>query len=290
VDIEYYAPYYYQGLNVWLGTAAFCFQLYADFSGCMDIIMGTSECFGIYLPENFHTPFFSRSIQEFWRRWHITLGAWLRDYIMNPILKSDFSYHLKQRSMKLLGKKRGKKIHVYLAMFVLWMAMGLWHGSSWKYAIGEGLWFWLLIVLGECFAPLLKKLVQVFRIPTESFGWHLFQSVRTFLCFMVGMVFFRGVTTSVAWQIIQFGFHNWDSGVTVLACLPLSTILVLVIALALMLVVDTVSYRGISVRDTLAGLPTGVRWGILYAAGVLIILQAIHQIGIEAGSFIYGQF
>jgi D-alanyl-lipoteichoic acid acyltransferase DltB (MBOAT superfamily) len=140
VDFEYNAPFLYQGLNVWLGTAAFCIQLYADFSGCMDIIMGTSECFGIHLPENFQAPFFSRSIQEFWRRWHITLGAWLRDYIMNPILKSEFSYQLKQRSMKLLGKKRGKKVHVYVAMFVLWMAMGLWHGSSWKYAIGEGLW------------------------------------------------------------------------------------------------------------------------------------------------------
>jgi hypothetical protein len=107
---------------------------------------------------------------------------------------------------------------------------------------------------------------------------------------MVGMVFFRGLTTSIAWQIIKFGFCNWGSGITILACLLPGTKIVLVIALILMLVVDTFQYRGISVRDTLAGFPTVVRWGILYATGILIMLQVINQIGIEAGSFIYGQF
>lgn len=290
VDFEYNAPYLYPGLNVWVGTAAFCIQLYADFSGCMDIVLGTSECFDIYLPENFNAPFFSRTIQEFWRRWHITLGAWLRDYIMNPILKSDFSYKLKQKCIKIFGKKRGKKIHVYFAMLVLWMTMGLWHGSSWKYAIGEGLWFWLLIVLGECTSSTLKKIIALFHIPIKSGAWHVFQSVRTFLCFMVGMVFFRGVSTQIAFQIIKFGFIDWNSGIKILNCLLPGTKGILVIALALMLVVDIFKYKEIPIRDTLSKLPIAARWCILYSIGIMIMLQVVNQIGLETGLFIYGQF
>lgn len=290
VDFEYMVPFMYQGLNIWIATAAFCLQLYADFSGCMDIILGASECFGIVLPENFNVPFFSRTIQEFWRRWHITLGAWLRDYIMNPILKSDLSYNLKQFCVKHLGKKKGKKIHVYFAMLVLWMAMGIWHGSSWKYAIGEGLWFWLLIVLGQCLEPVGKKIVKFLHIPTESFGWHVFQSVRTFCCFMVGMVFFRAVNTPIAWQILQMGFSNWQDGVTVLTYFTSGMRVVLLVGMGILLVVDTMKYRGISVRDWLAKRNIIVRWGIVYMIGLFTILQAIAQIGIETGAFIYGQF
>jgi hypothetical protein len=107
---------------------------------------------------------------------------------------------------------------------------------------------------------------------------------------MVGMVFFRGVTTSVAWQIIRFGFSSWAGGVSILVCLLPATRIVLVIALILMLVVDTFQYREIPVRDTLSRMPAVARWGILYAIGILIMLQVINQIGIETGSFIYGQF
>jgi hypothetical protein len=107
---------------------------------------------------------------------------------------------------------------------------------------------------------------------------------------MVGMVFFRSLTTSIAWQIIKLGFQNWGGGVTIFTCLVPGTKIVLVIALILMFVVDTFQYKEISVRDKLAGMPVAVRWCIVYALGVLIMLQLINQIGIDAGSFIYGQF
>ena len=81
----------YAGLPIWVGAVAFTFQLYANFSGCMDIVLGISQCFGIQLPENFNAPFLSRTIAEYWRRWHITLGTWLREYLFYPLLRTGFS-------------------------------------------------------------------------------------------------------------------------------------------------------------------------------------------------------
>lgn len=290
VTPAYSNPDGYAGFNLWIATFAFCLQLYTDFSGCMDIIMGVSECFGIYLPENFNAPFFSRTIQEFWQRWHITLGGWLRDYIMNPILKSDFAYNLKQFCIKHLGKKRGKKIHVYFAMLILWLAMGIWHGGSWKYALGEGLWFWLLIVLGESFSPLSKKLVEKLHINTECAGWHIFQSIRTFLCFSVGMIFFRADSTTGSIYIIKKAFTSLSTPITIFDAFDTYTIVVVVFGLILLLIMDTFKYKQVSVRDTLAGSHITIRWFCLYAMILLLTLHSIRRIGLETGAFIYGQF
>lgn len=93
---------------------AFLIQLYADFSGCMDIVIGASECYGIILPENFRTPFFAKSVQEFWQRWHITLGGWLRDYIMYPVLRSNGMRKLTKRLKSRLERKLHQKYPLIL--------------------------------------------------------------------------------------------------------------------------------------------------------------------------------
>lgn len=104
-DVIYENPISFTGIWIWLGMFMFTIELFADFSGCMDIIIGVSLCFGIELQENFNAPFLAKSVQEFWQRWHITLGAWLRDYIMNPILKSTWFIKMGKDTKKFLVKK-----------------------------------------------------------------------------------------------------------------------------------------------------------------------------------------
>lgn len=157
VDTIYSDPVMYPGLYIWLAAALFMFRLYTDFSGCIDIIMGASECYGIKLPENFRTPFFSRSVQEFWQRWHITLGGWMRDYILYPVLRTGALRRLTGWVKVRFGKKAARQIPSYLGMLCVWFLMGLWHGGAWKYVLGQGLWFWLMIVLSQVFEPLFKK-------------------------------------------------------------------------------------------------------------------------------------
>ncbi len=190
VNAIYADPVKYHGLYIWTAMLVFPVQIYADFSGCMDIVTGAAECFGIALPENFRTPFFSKTIQEFWQRWHITLGLWLKDYVMYPILKSDTWVSMGDRLKKKYGKRAGKRIPLYSAMLILWFCNGIWHGNSWKYIVGVGLWYWFAIVTGQLFEPVFKKITAFLHIPVESVGWHIFQSIRTYIIYGIGALFF----------------------------------------------------------------------------------------------------
>ena len=132
---------YYEFGFLWITFATLCYaiQLYTDFSGCMDIIMGVSTILGIELPENFKTPFYSESVQEFWQRWHITLGIWFKNYFMYPIQKSDFLQGLGKWAKMKLGKKAGKKVPFYISMILLWLLIGIWHGGTGYYFIASAL-------------------------------------------------------------------------------------------------------------------------------------------------------
>lgn len=183
----------YQGFYIWVAVFVFVIQLYTDFSGLMDIVLGVAEIMGIYLPENFKAPFFSISVSEFWRRWHITLNEWLRDYLFNPLQRCSVLRNFRKWMRKHCRKEYEKYFNVplYIALFVTWFAVGFWHGGKWKYIIGVGLWMWLVIVLGMIFAPLFKWIVRRLGINTDCFSWRLFQRIRTLLVFSVGLSFFR---------------------------------------------------------------------------------------------------
>lgn len=116
----------FTGFYIVIAVMFYAIQIYADFSGCMDIVNGASKMYGITLIENFESPFFSKNLSEFWRRWHISLGAWAKDYIMYPLLKSSLFQNLGKVCKNRFGKKIGKKIPTLLSIFILWFLIGLW--------------------------------------------------------------------------------------------------------------------------------------------------------------------
>ena len=177
------------GFFSWVVILLYPLQMYADFSGCMDIVLGTAELFDIHLVENFNNPFFSRNSQEFWQRWHITLGSWAKDYVMYPLLKSKAMISLGKINRRRFGKRLGKFLTNAVGMFVLWMVMGIWHGGV-HYLIGVSLWYWIVLMSGNLLEPYFEKLTDVLKIKTQSFSWHLFQSARTYLIYSVGAVIF----------------------------------------------------------------------------------------------------
>ena len=160
-----YGDYHtYPGVYIFFATVCFAFQLYADFSGGIDIVIGASEVFGIRLAENFNTPFFSRTMQEFWRRWHITLGGWLKDYIFYPVLRANWQVKFQDTIKKHYGKKMAKKLGTYPALFILWFAVGMWHGGSWKFIVGSGILHFCYIVGGELLEPVWEKMRTALKI------------------------------------------------------------------------------------------------------------------------------
>lgn len=294
VDTIYGDTATYDGLYIVWAAVLFMMQLYADFSGCMDIIIGASECYGIMLPENFRTPFFSRSVQEYWQRWHITLGAWLKDYVMFPILRSNTWRGLTKNVKRLFGKKAAKQIPAYLGMLCVWLLIGLWHGGAWKYVIGEGLWFWCVIVLEQLFAPVSKKVTKRLSINTDAFSWHVFQSLRVFICVCIGNIFFRLGSLKEAFAVIKLIFQHWNPEIFFCAGLSHPGIgrknyVVLLIGLLVMLVVSALQEEK-SVRERLAEQNLIFRWFILLMLLFSTIIFGIWGPGFSVSSFIYEAF
>ena len=175
----------YSGLYMMFAMCAYGIQLYADFSGYMDIMCGFSHILGIPLAENFKRPYFSRSVDEFWRRWHITLGAWFRDYVFYPVSMGKTGQKMGKWARKKFGPKLGKLLPGYFALIFVWTATGLWHGSNWTYLV----WGYLnlfVIVLSMQLEDFYKKTKNRLHIDSEHILWKLFGVIRTFvlICFL----------------------------------------------------------------------------------------------------------
>ena len=283
----------FPGGYIWIGTICFAFQLYTDFSGCMDIVLGMSETFGIRLPENFERPFFSENISEYWRRWHITLGIWMKEYVFYPLLRTSLFVKMGKKLRKRFGKKWGKQLTTFTAMFFLWFTVGIWHGGNWKYIIGSGLLHWFYIVCGEITAPWTGKIMNTLHIKTESTGLRIFRIFRTFFLVNIGFVFFRAAggldalkmlraaAVSNAGEIMSGGFLHLG--------LDWIEIVISAAALFLLLLISIMQGKG-SVRDRIAGKKLFQRWVIWYALLFMVILLGYYGPGYSAAEFIYQGF
>lgn len=178
------------GSVIALGAASYTLQLYMDFSGTMDVVIGSAEIFGVKLPENFRRPFFSRTISEFWQRWHITLGTWFRDYIFYPVSMAKSVTKLTLRVGKRLGRHAGSIIAGGIALFCVWICNGIWHGAGWQF-IFFGMYHFVLIFCGNIIQPVVIKTAQELKIDRESLGYRIVQTVRTGILVCIGEMFFR---------------------------------------------------------------------------------------------------
>ena len=297
VNTIYADTYRYPGAYVWIAMICFAFQLYTDFSGCIDIVIGTAEIFGIKLPENFDLPFLSTTLAEFWRRWHITLGGWLRDYILYPILKSELMQKIGAKAKKRFGKKTGKKIPTWLGLIVSWFLIGFWHGGQWNYIIGVGLFFGFVIILSEMLTPLFDKLKKLLKINTEVTSYRIFQRVRTFLIFMTGLSFFR------AYDGFTYGLVNWKNALTVynpwvlydgsLNNLGLDQHdIYILIVFGLLLAGSGLlkHFTKKSVRELIAQQNIVFRWILYLLLIYAVIIYGCYGVDFDSASFIYQKF
>ena len=180
----------YTGLPVVVGMLLYTLQLYAEFSGCMDIVRGSAQMFGIGLSENFNQPFISKTVSEFWRRWHMTLGAWFKDYVFYSVSLSKPFVKLSKKTREHMNTFFATFVPMSIAMFIVWFGTGIWHGASWKYVM-YGLYYWAIMVIGLLMEPLFKKLYEKMNVDRQGKVYRLLQVVRTFIFVNVGMLMFR---------------------------------------------------------------------------------------------------
>ena len=201
------------GALLTINAMLFVVQLYCDFAGCMDIAIGAAGLFGIEVVENFNKPFTAKNVSELWRRWHITLGTWVKDYVFYPILLW-MNRKTSKKFVEKIGKKRFKKLSTYIALVILWSIVGLWHGADLKYWIGNGMLYACTIILGEMLTPVFTKIIAILKINTESKPYEYFQRTRTFLIFCIGNMFLNLDSTTTTVKVLGRMVTNFATNIS----------------------------------------------------------------------------
>lgn len=278
----------HSGIVVFAGVLLYVLQIYSEFSGCMDIVIGTSNIFGISLPENFKEPFFSKTVNEFWRRWHITLGRWLKDYIFYPISLSKANMKLSLFAHKKMPKFLVDFITMGFPLLFVWILMGFWHGASWKYIL-YGLYYYIIIMLGILFKPVFNFIIDKLKIRTECFSYHLFQSLRTFIFIVIGMTIFRASTLTDAFNVLGSIFTS--SSETISAIFNgKANVLLIAFCILLLLIIDILKYNGINIMEKINKQNIIFKYIIYLAAVLFLLIFGIYGYGYNPSSFIYGEF
>ena len=169
----------------WLGAIAYTFQIYFDFSGYSDMAIGLGKMFGFHFEENFRYPYIARSITDFWRRWHISLSTWFRDYVYIP-----------------LGGNRGTAMRKVFNLFVVWLLTGIWHGASWNFIVWGLYYFVLLLIERSFFKNYIRKDANPRLFP------RILGHIYTLVAVIVGWVFFRAETLPAAFSYLSTMFGN----------------------------------------------------------------------------------
>ncbi|MBC5772967.1 MBOAT family protein [Pontibacter sp. KCTC 32443] len=277
VNQVYNNPTDYEGITLILATVFFAFQIYCDFSGYSDIAIGAAQVMGYNLMENFRRPYFSKSIAEFWSRWHISLSSWFRDYLYIP-----------------LGGNRVVKWRWYYNLFITFMVSGLWHGANWTFIVWGALHgFYLVFALVT--AKQRNALAQAIGLTNYPLLYKWVQVLSVFVLVCFSWIFFRANSLSDALYIIKYSFVGLGNFSQVFAGVNLDHILfmeqgakVFAVSVIAILVMETVHLiqRNGSVSQLILQRPAVIRWSVYYIALIAVLLFG--QFGNQ--EFIYFQF
>ncbi len=282
----------YRGLYILLAVFFYSMQIYGDFSGGIDVALGVAEMFGISLAENFERPFFSKSISEYWQRWHITLGTWFKDYIFYPLSLNKGIIKLGKNVREKGLEGFGKRIPIYVPMFFVWLLTGMWHGSQNRYVIW-GLLNFVFIVLGTEFEGLSQKIVNGLHLSEKSVYMKAYRAFKTFWLMSFLRLFDINENATEAFKAFKYIFDGWKSfDMNVVyenLSLPKEDFIVAICAILILFVFELIQRRG-SVRKRIWTLPTVVQWAVLSVLIVAVSVFGYYGPGYDAASFIYGAF
>lgn len=285
----------YQGTIFFFAGVMYSIQIYCDFSGCMDIVRGASECFGIQLGENFERPYFSQTLPEFWRRWHISLGAFFREYVFYPVSTSSLFLKLNTFGRKHLGNEWGRNIASCLPIMCVWFLTGFWHGANWNY-IGWGLYHGFLICMSTIFEQPIEKLTVKLNIKRDCISWNIFRMLRTFCLCVVGRIIFMGhgiraslsmlksivVHHDVFYNVEKIGLTHNEWLIIIAACIVL-----LLISVAQEIRKQNGNEE--TIRQWLSRQNLWLRWLVLIGGIVIILTFGVYGAGVGK-TFIYEKF
>ena len=277
VNTVFNTPGTYEGWYYVVAALLFAVQIYCDFSGYSVIAMGSAKMLGVVLMENFDAPYLSQSTAEFWRRWHISLSSWFRDYLYIP-----------------LGGNRRGRMRKYLNVLITFTLSGLWHGAKWSF-VGWGLLNGIYQVAGDVLKPVRAAAARRCGIHPERLGCRAVKTVFTFCLIDFSWILFRAASFREALDILRSIalVHNvWIlfDGSLYTCGLEQKNFQLLLAAIAVLFAADLLKYRGVRVRDIVQRQDAWFQ--VLAVAGsvLAILVFGVYGQGFHAANFIYFQF
>ncbi len=279
----------------------YALQLYVDFSGGIDISRGVAQIFGINIMDNFKRPYFAKDINEYWRRWHISLGNWFKNYLFYPLAMSSFFINTSKKikntkfGATTAGSHIAKVLPTSIASFVVFFIVGVWHGASWKY-VGFGVWNGGIIMLSVLMKPVFEWTHKKLHINPATIPYTVFQIFRTFIVVLVGYVFDVAPSFMQAMRTFKLFFTNQSlsTGWNEISTLGLGKKdYVLLLAGAIFIfIISVIQERNdkTTVREMLDNKPFIFRWLAVFVAIIALAVFGIYGSGYDAAAFVYMQF
>lgn len=267
----------YTGCYLIVATVLFAFQIYCDFYGYSVIAMGAAEIMGIQLMENFDAPYLAVSVAEFWRRWHISLTSWFKDYLYIP-----------------LGGSRKGKLRKYVNKMIVFLVSGLWHGARLSYVAWGGI-NGLYQIVGEMLTPVRKRLIAFFHLNRDSFGHKFVSAIITFILVDFSWVFFRAQSLKQAAEILKCmllaeNFWIFWDGSLYQCGLDSKNFGFMILCIGILVFADLCKYKKIAIREVIQTQDWWFRE--LFVAGTVLFILIFGKYGLayDAANFIYFQF
>ena len=284
----------YSGAVAVVAVLFYAVQQYCDFSGGIDLVTGIAQMFGIQLAPNFKRPYFAVSLGDFWRRWHISLGGWMRDYVFYPFALTRPMQRLSKAAKKGVGAEVSRALPAVFGNILVFLLVGVWHGATSNYVLW-GLYNGVILAFTALMEPAYKRLNAALPRLTASRAFHVFRVLRTFVIVNIGWFFDRCAKGGDALRMMASVFTDWRAsqltpelfetlGVNV------KNLAVLVIAVALLFAVSLAQERGAQMREWVLRRWLPLRWLILIGAVLVILVFGVWGSGFDEATFIYYQF
>lgn len=282
----------YNGLALF-GLLFYGIQLYADFSGAMDVVLGVAELFGIHLDENFRRPYLAVSMADYWKRWHITLGEWMMDYIFYPVSLSKFMKWLSGHTRRIFGKKTGRLVPTALCDLIVFFFVGIWHGASWKYVF-YGFLNGGIIAFSVLMGNQYRKWKKALHISGSEAWYHVFCIVRTFIIVNLRWFLDRSEDMKQGFRVLKLAFTRFSPAQLFLIpagregkAFTLPALAIICAGCIIMLALGIIEEKGIDIRSRINSLRFPVAAAICF---LLFLMIGLFGCTAAPRGFIYAQF
>ena len=282
------------GAVIALAVLAYSLQQYCDFSGGIELVAGIARLFGVELAPNFKRPYFAVSLGDFWRRWHISLGSWMRDYVFYPFALTKPMNRLQKAAKTRFGAEVSRALPAALGNVLVFLLVGVWHGATANYILW-GLYNGLILAFSALAEPAYKRWNSKHEKLSASRGMHVLRIVRTFVIVNIGWYFDRCVDGLNAFRMLgatvcDFGFSQLSAQSLAALSLPALDMKILLACTALLFAVSCVQERGVVVSAWVQKRALPIRWLVLIGGIMAVLLLGVWGSGFNEASFIYYQF